>query len=147
MRHQARRHKLGRTSKHRESLLANLAVGLITHDRITTTLAKAKAVRPFAEKLVTLGKGGTLAQRRLAASRLNDVKAVKKLFSDIGPRFKERAGGYTRIYKLGYRKSDAAEMALIEFVGQLEVTPAAVAAPEATQAVEAPVTLVNDPKV
>jgi large subunit ribosomal protein L17 len=116
MRHQVKTSKLGRLSKHRESLIANLAVGLITHNRITTTLAKAKAMRPFAEKLVTLGKSGSLHHRRLAVARIGDRDAVKKLFSDIAPRFVDRKGGYTRIFKLGHRGSDAADMALIEWV-------------------------------
>jgi large subunit ribosomal protein L17 len=136
MRHQRSTSKLGRTSKHKESLIANLTVGLIQHNRITTTLAKAKVVRPFAEKLVTLGKSGTLHHRRLAVSKIGDRAAVKKLFADIAPRFKDRKGGYCRIVKLGFRKTDAADMALIEWVDAAVVTditpvaaPAAVTAP------------------
>jgi large subunit ribosomal protein L17 len=125
MRHQCRRHKLGLLSKHRESLLANLVVGLVTHQRITTTLAKAKALRPVAEKLVTIGKAGSLQARRLAASRMgNDKTAVKKLFGEIAPRFKDRKGGYCRIVKLGPRKSDAAEMAVIEWVDGIVIAEA-----------------------
>ena len=135
MRHQRSTSKLGRTSKHKEALIANLTVGLITHNRITTTLAKAKVMRPFAEKLVTLGKSGTLHHRRMAASKIGDKDAVKKLFSDIAPRFKDRQGGYTRIVKLGFRKTDAADMALIEWVEAstaVAATPVAAApAPEA----------------
>ena len=135
MRHKRATSKLGRTSKHKESLIANLTVGLIQHNRITTTLAKAKVMRPFAEKLVTLGKGGSLHNRRLAVAKIGDRSAVKKLFSDISPRFKDRQGGYTRIVKLGFRKTDAAEMALIEWVdgaAVAEVAPAvAPAAPAA----------------
>ncbi|MEM9399646.1 MAG: 50S ribosomal protein L17 [Verrucomicrobiota bacterium] len=116
MRHRKKTLKLGRKSEHRDALLSNLSISLIAHGRITTTITKAKALRPFAEKLVTLGKKGDLHHRRLAASKLNDKDAVRKLFSEIAPGFKERAGGYTRIYKLGPRNSDASEMALIEWV-------------------------------
>ena len=137
MRHQRSTNKLGRTSKHKEALIANLTIGLIQHNRITTTLAKAKVVRPFAEKLVTLGKSGTLHHRRLAVSKIGDRDAVKKLFTDIAPRFKNRKGGYCRIVKLGFRKSDAADMALIEWV---EADNAPLAAPAAVVAPAAPET-------
>jgi large subunit ribosomal protein L17 len=116
MRHQKKTVKLGRKEGHRKSLLANLAVSLIEHTRIKTTLAKAKAVRPLAEKLVTIGKKGTLHARRTAKAVLRQDGAVKKLFADIAPRAAARNGGYTRIIKLGQRKSDAAPMALIEWV-------------------------------
>ena len=116
MRHLRRTVKLGRTSKHKEAMLANMACSLIQHEQIQTTLAKAKALKPFADKLVTLGKRGTLHSRRLAVARIHQEKAVRKLFGDIAPRFKVRAGGYTRIFKLGPRASDAAPMALIEWV-------------------------------
>jgi large subunit ribosomal protein L17 len=116
MRHKVKVVKLGRTSKHKEALVANLVSSLIQHNRITTTLAKAKAIRPVAEKLVTLGKSGTLHARRLAVSRIRDRAAVTKLFTEIAPRFQTRQGGYTRILKLGHRVTDAAKMALIEFV-------------------------------
>ena len=116
MRHQKKTVKLGRKEGHRKSLLANLAVSLIEHTRIKTTLAKAKAVRPLAEKLVTIGKRGTLHARRTAKAVLRQDGAVKKLFSDIAPRAAARNGGYTRIIKLGQRKSDSAPMALIEWV-------------------------------
>ena len=127
MRHRVKTVKLGRTSQHRDLMLANMAGSLIQHNRIKTTLAKAKALRPIAEKLVTLGKQGGLHSRRLALSRLiNNEDWVKKLFSDIAPRFKERNGGYTRILKLGMRNSDAAPMALIEWVDNVvEAAPAA----------------------
>ncbi|WP_018289835.1 50S ribosomal protein L17 [Verrucomicrobium sp. 3C] len=115
MRHLKRRGKLGRLSKHRESLLANLATSLIQHNRTKTTLSKAKALQPYAEKLVTLAKKGTLHHRRLAASRLHGKEAVQKLFGELGPRFAQRAGGYTRVTKIGYRLSDAARMAVIEW--------------------------------
>ncbi|MFH1067049.1 MAG: 50S ribosomal protein L17 [bacterium] len=116
MRHLKRTVKLGRTSQHRDSMLACMACSLIQHGRITTTLAKAKALRPVAEKIVTLGKKGALHHRRLAVAKLGQESAVKKLFAEIAPRFKERTGGYTRILKLGWRPSDAAAMALIEWV-------------------------------
>ncbi len=115
MRHLKRRGKLGRLSKHRESLLANLATALIQHNRTKTTLSKAKALQPYAEKLVTLAKKGSLHHRRLAAGRLHGKEAVQKLFGEIGPRFAGRAGGYTRVTKIGYRLSDAARMAVIEW--------------------------------
>ncbi len=116
MRHKVKVVKLGRTSKHKEALVANLLTSLIQHNRITTTLAKAKAIAPLADKLVTLGKGGTLHDRRLAVSKIKSRTAVSKLFAEIAPRFQARVGGYTRILKLGHRTSDAAKMALIEFV-------------------------------
>jgi len=116
MRHLKSRRKLGRKSSHRDALLANMVVSLITHNRIKTTLAKAKVVRPFAEKIVTLGKKGTLHHRRLAIAKLGQVEAVRKLFSDIAPKFKDRQGGYTRITKLGPRNSDSALEAFIEWV-------------------------------
>jgi len=119
MRHLKKTVKLGRTSSQREALLSNLAVFLIEHGRIRTTLAKAKALRPVAEKLVTKAKKGTLHARRMALSDLrHNVGAVHKLFAEIGPRSADRKGGYTRIMKLGPRKGDAAPMALIEWVDQ-----------------------------
>ena len=119
MRHLKKTVKLGRTSSQREALLSNLAVFLIEHGRIRTTLAKAKALRPMAEKLVTKAKKGTLHARRMALSDLrHNVGAVHKLFAEIGPRSADRKGGYTRIMKLGPRKGDAAPMALIEWVDQ-----------------------------
>lgn len=116
MRHRKKTTKLGRKTEHRIATLASLAESLIEHNRIQTTLAKAKAVRPVAEKLVTLGKKGEIHHRRLARARLHTTGAVKKLFEDIAPRFKDRPGGYTRILKLGRRRGDASEMALIEWV-------------------------------
>lgn len=121
MRHRVKTVKLGRTSQHRDAMLSNMVGSLIHHNRITTTLAKAKAVRPLAEKIVTLGKKGTLHHRRLALAELGDQAAVKKLFTEIAPRFQERKGGYTRILKLGPRRSDAAPMALIEWVDHVAV--------------------------
>ena len=116
MRHQKKTVKLGRKEGHRKSLLANLAVSLIEHTRIKTTLAKAKAVRPLAEKLVTIGKKNTIHARRTAKAVLRQDSAVKKLFADVAPRAAARKGGYTRIIKLGQRQSDSAPMALIEWV-------------------------------
>jgi large subunit ribosomal protein L17 len=117
MRHQKNRHKLGRDSAHRKALLANLSKELIEHERIETTVAKAKAVKPEVEKLITLARRGDLHARRQALSTLGQDKfAVYKLFEEIAPRYAERPGGYTRILKLGPRKSDATEMALLELV-------------------------------
>ncbi|MEY2504415.1 MAG: large subunit ribosomal protein, partial [Verrucomicrobiota bacterium] len=116
MRHQKKTLKLGRTAEHRKALLANQVCSLIEHQRIKTTLAKAKAVRPLAEKMVTLGKKGSLHARRTALAVLRQKGAVKKLFEDIAPRSATRNGGYTRIVKLGARKSDAAPVAFIEWV-------------------------------
>src|SRR6476620_6258409 len=116
MRHQKKTIKLGRTAAHRKALLANQVCSLIEHQRIKTTLAKAKAVRPLAEKMVTLGKNGSLHARRTALAVLRQKNAVKKLFEDIAPRSADRKGGYTRIIKLGVRKSDAAKVAFLEWV-------------------------------
>ncbi len=121
MRHQKKTIKLGRTADHRKALLANQVCSLIQHLRIKTTLAKAKAVRPLAERMVTLGKKGSLHARRMALATLRQKMAVKKLFDDIAPRSAERNGGYTRIVKLGRRRSDSAPMAFIEWVDMLEV--------------------------
>jgi large subunit ribosomal protein L17 len=116
MRHQKKTRKLGRTSQHRDLMLANLVASLIIHKRVKTTLAKAKAARPLAEKLVTLGKGGTLHDRRLAVAKIGQRDAVATLFKSIAPGFKDRHGGYTRIIKLGPRNSDSAPIALLEWV-------------------------------
>jgi len=116
MRHQKKTIKLGRKAEHRKALLANQVCSLITHQRIKTTLAKAKAVRPMAERMVTLGKNGSIHARRTAFATLRRKDAVKKLFDDIAQRSTERNGGYTRIVKLGRRKSDSAPMAFLEWV-------------------------------
>jgi large subunit ribosomal protein L17 len=117
MRHLKRTAKLGRTGQHRNRMLASLVCSLIKHRRIKTTLAKAKAARSVAEKMITLGKGGTMHDRRLASARLHqDEEAVKILFNDIAPTQKERQGGYTRIVHLGQRQGDAARQAILEFV-------------------------------
>src|SRR6266568_1007566 len=116
MKHRKKTIKLGRTAEHRKALLANQVCSLIEHQRIKTTLAKAKAVRPLAERMVTLGKNGSLHARRNALSILRQKNAVKKLFDEIAPASTERNGGYTRIVKLGQRRSDSARMAFIEWV-------------------------------
>lgn len=120
MRHQKKTIKLGRKAEHRKALLSNLVCSLLEHQRIKTTLAKAKAVRPLAEKMVTLGKKGSIHARRTAFATLRHKSAVKRLFDDIAPRSTERNGGYTRIVKLGRRKSDSAPMAFIEWVDAAE---------------------------
>jgi len=116
MRHQKGVKKLGRNGSHRGALLRNLATELFRHERIRTTEVKAKALRGYAEKLITLGKKGDLSARRLAAKDVHDHDVLRKLFADIAPRFKERPGGYTRVLKLEHRHGDAAAMALIELV-------------------------------
>ncbi len=116
MRHGNGYRKLGVTSTHRKAMFANMAVALIENEQITTTLAKAKDLRPIAESLITLGKKGGLANRRRALSILRDEDSVKKLFSALAERYKSRNGGYTRVMKAGFRYGDAAAMAMIEFV-------------------------------
>ena len=135
MRHQRAGKKLGRDSAHRKAMYANLAAALIEHGRIKTTEAKAKAVRPYVERLVTLGKRGDLAARRHAIAQLRDKWIVNELFEFVAPRFEERPGGYTRVVKLGPRPGDAAPMAYLEFVDHVPeaASPAAVAAPADTE--------------
>ena len=116
MRHRVGGRKLQRTSSHRAALFRNMAAALIKHEQITTTTAKAKELRPYVEKLVTLAKKGGLSNRRLAHSRIMDEAQERKLFEVIGPRYAERNGGYTRVVKAGIRMSDASPMAIIEFV-------------------------------
>lgn len=116
MRHGNSGRKLGVTSTHRKAMFANMAVALIKHEQITTTVAKAKELRGFVEKLITLAKGGTLAQRRQAQSRLRDHASLQKLFDVLGPRYKERKGGYTRVFKAGFRYGDNAPVGIIELV-------------------------------
>ena len=146
MRHLKRTAKLGRTFEHRNAMLANLVCSLIKHKRITTTLAKAKAARSVAEKIVSLGKQGTIHARRLATARLHahgptvqltkDARkkwrsqedVIRILFDEIAPAFKERNGGYTRIVRLGERQGDAAQSAILEWVDSAIVTPAPVQA-------------------
>ena len=134
MRHLKRTAKLGRTSEHRNAMLANLVCSLIEHKRVTTTLAKAKAARSVAEKMVTLGKSGTVHDRRLAVARLHQEAAARILFKDIAPAFKDRQGGYTRIIKMNQRQGDAAQRAILEWV---DFTPAAPATDEAAPGAEA----------
>ncbi len=116
MRHRKKGRTLSRTASHKKATMRNMATSLFRHERIETTTAKAKELRPFAERLITLGKRGDLHARRLAGRLIADRQVLGKLFDDIGPRFAERPGGYTRILKLGNRRGDAAEMALIELV-------------------------------
>lgn len=131
MRHRRKTVKLQRDASHRDALLANLVVSLVEHKQIKTTLAKAKAVRPFAEKMITLGKRGDLHARRLVKGYLHSDDAVKEIFSVIAPASATRQGGYTRITKLGQRMTDSAPMAFIEWVDQA-------AKPEAAPAAEVP---------
>ena len=116
MRHQVAGRKLGVTSTHRKAMLSNMASSLIKHEQITTTLPRAKELRPYVERLITLGKRGGLHARRQALAHLYDAASVEKLFATLGPRYAERAGGYTRVLKAGFRQGDAAAMAVIEFV-------------------------------
>ena len=138
MRHLRRTAKLGRTGEHRNAMLANLVCSLIKHRRVTTTLAKAKAARSVAEKLVTLGKSGTLHDRRLAVSRLHQEDAVKILFNEIAPAQKDRNGGYTRIVRMLQRQGDAAEMAILEWVDLPMTSEAAPAPAEEAKPAETP---------
>jgi large subunit ribosomal protein L17 len=116
MRHGIAHRKLNRTHEHRKAMFANMAASLITHEQITTTLPKAKELRPIVEKLITLAKKGDLASRRRAAARLRDEAATKKLFDIMGERYKDRQGGYARVLKAGYRFGDNAPIAVIELV-------------------------------
>ena len=120
MRHGKVHRKFNRTAEHRKAMFANMCAALIKHEQITTTLPKAKDLRPVVEKLVSLAKKGGLAARRQAIAEMRDVAQVKKLFEVIGPRYKERNGGYTRIMKAGFRYGDSAAMAVIEFVDRDE---------------------------
>jgi len=116
MRHGKVHRKFNRTAEHRKAMFANMAAALIKHEQIVTTLPKAKDLRPVVEKLVTLGKRGDLHARRQAVAELRDTAMVKKLFDVLGPRYKERNGGYTRVLKAGFRYGDSAPVAVIEFV-------------------------------
>lgn len=124
MRHHKSGRKLNRTSSHREAMFRNMAVSLLRHEQLVTTLPKAKELRRVAEPLITLGKTASLANRRLAYSRLRDRDMVGKLFDDLGVRFKDRPGGYLRILKTGYRRGDAAPMALVQLTEQRTVEAA-----------------------
>ena len=142
MRHRVDTFKVGRSSAHRRSMLANMVSSLFEHGSIQTTVVKAKAARSFAERLITIGKKGDLHRRRLAVSKLRDKGAVKKLFDEIAPGYEGRNGGYTRILKLGKRRGDAAEMCILQLVevAAVEETPKkeAKAAPKKAKAEEAP---------
>jgi len=127
MRHRHGLRKLNRTSEHRQAMLRNMCVSLLTHEAIKTTLPKAKELRRVVEPLITMGKSPSLANKRLAFSRLRDRDAVVKLFGELGPRYEKRPGGYTRILKMGFRLGDAAPMAFVELVDR----PEPVAADEA----------------
>ena len=116
MRHRESGRKLGRNSSHRKAMFRNMAVSLVQHEKIETTVPKAKELRRVAEPLITLARDDTVASRRLAYSRLRDRPAVTKLFSELGPRYKDRPGGYIRILKRGYRAGDKAPMAIVELV-------------------------------
>ena len=116
MRHRMKGRKLNRMAEHRKALIMNLSQALIKHEQITTTLPKAKELKPVVDKLITLGKKGGLSNRRLAIARLQDQELVEKLFSTLANRYKERDGGYTRVLKAGFRKGDDAPMAIIELV-------------------------------
>ena len=127
MRHRKSGRKFSRTSAHREAMFVNMAASLFKHELIRTTLPKAKELRRVAEPLITIGKVDGVANRRLAMSRLRDKEAVGKLFVDLGPRYKERPGGYLRIMKCGFRPGDNAPMAYVELVDRPEVAAAATA--------------------
>ena len=120
MRHGKVHRKLNRTSEHRRAMFANMAAALIKHEQIMTTLPKAKDLRPVVEKLITLGKRGDLHARRQAVAKIRDIAMVKKLFEVLGPRYKERNGGYTRVLKAGFRYGDSAPVAVIELVDRDE---------------------------
>jgi len=120
MRHGIAGRKLNRTSSHRKAMLINMAAALIKHEQITTTLPKAKELRPYVEKLVTLGKRGTLHARRQALTKTGDAAMVEKLFATLAPRYESRQGGYIRIMKAGFRYGDSAPVAVIEFVDRDE---------------------------
>lgn len=120
MKHGIKQRKLNRTSQHRKAMFANMSAALVKHEQITTTLPKAKELRPFVEKLITLGKKGGVANRRLAMARVRDEDQVAKLFDELGERYKDRQGGYIRIMKAGFRYGDNAPMAVIELVDRDE---------------------------
>ncbi|MBX9828308.1 MAG: 50S ribosomal protein L17 [Xanthobacteraceae bacterium] len=140
MRHGNAHRKLGRKPEHRKAMFANMAAALIKHEQITTTLPKAKELRPVVEKLITLGKRGDLHARRQAVSQIRDVAMVKKLFDVLGPRYKERNGGYCRILKAGFRYGDNAAVAVIEFVDRDEAAKGLDSGPVTGRPVEAEAT-------
>ena len=120
MRHQKSGRKLNRTSSHRQAMFRNMAASLIRHEEIRTTLPKAKELRRVAEPLITMARRPSLARRRLAFARLRDSAAVAKLFDELGPRFQDRPGGYTRVLKCGFRTGDHAPMALVQLVDRID---------------------------
>ncbi len=136
MRHGNAHRKLNRTAEHRKAMFANMCAALIKHEQIITTLPKAKDLRPIVEKLITLGKRGDLHARRQAVSQMRDVAMVKKLFDVMGPRYKDRNGGYTRIIKAGFRYGDSAPIAVIEFVDRDEDAKGLDSGPVQAKAVE-----------
>jgi large subunit ribosomal protein L17 len=136
MRHGISGRKLGRKTGHRHALLRNLAAALIKHEQITTTLPKAKELRPYVEKLITLAKRGGLSNRRLAMSRLGDEAQLKKLFDSLATRYADRDGGYTRVLRAGIRPSDAVQMAIIELVDRDEAAKGQDSGPVATEEYE-----------
>jgi large subunit ribosomal protein L17 len=136
MRHGNAHRKLSRKPEHRKAMFANMAAALIKHEQITTTLPKAKELRPVVEKLITLGKRGGLHARRQAISQIRDIAMVKKLFDVLGPRYKERNGGYCRIMKAGFRHGDNAAVAVIEFVDRDESAKGQDSGPVTAQPVE-----------
>ena len=136
MRHGKAHRKLNRTAEHRRAMFANMAAALIKHEQIVTTLPKAKDLRPVVEKLVTLGKRGDLHARRQAISKIRDIGMVKKLFEVLGPRYKDRNGGYTRVLKAGFRYGDNAPVAVIEFVDRDEAAKGLDSGPTAEKRAE-----------
>ncbi len=140
MRHCKHTFKIGRSGSHRSAMLANMAIGLITTGEIKTTLVRAKELRRFVERLVTLGKKGDLHRRRIALSRVRGERAgetaIKRLFDEIAPSYSDRSGGYTRIIKLGQRRGDAAEMCLIQLIGFEKAATAKVAKATAKETAE-----------
>jgi len=140
MRHRMKHRKLNRTKSHRKAMFSNMAAALFTHEQITTTLPKAKELRPIAERIITLGKRGTLHARRQAMSQLRDAALVSKLFGTLAERYKARKGGYTRILKAGFRYGDAAPLAVIELVDRDPAAKGAAdkARTEAAETVETP---------
>jgi large subunit ribosomal protein L17 len=140
MRHGKAHRRFSRNSEHRKAMFANMAAALIKHEQIVTTLPKAKDLRPVVEKLVTLGKRGDLHARRQAIAQMRDVAMVKKLFEVIGPRYKGRNGGYTRVLKAGFRYGDSAPVAVIEFVDRDEAAKGLDSGPVLTKKVDADAT-------
>ena len=136
MRHGKAHRKFNRTAEHRRAMFANMAAALIKHEQIVTTLPKAKDLRPIVEKLVTLGKRGDLHARRQAVAEIRDIAMVKKLFEVLGPRYKERNGGYTRVLKAGFRYGDSAPVAVIEFVDRDEAAKGLDSGPTAEKQAE-----------